>query len=75
MKYFVLETATVNGQQASAVTMKENYEEALMLYHQIRASSLANKNVSYALAQLIDEHGAVYQVEYHYNPPEGSESN
>ena len=63
MTYFVFETSTVNGQMANAVTVKENYKEALMLFHQIRASVLANANVTYSLTLIIDEQGNVIHKE------------
>lgn len=63
MTYFVFETATVNGQRANAVTVKEKYEDALMLFHQIRASVLANSKVTYSLTLVIDEQGSVIHQE------------
>ena len=48
-KFYVFETAVANGKQATATTIKNNWEEALMLFHQIRASCLANKAVTYSL--------------------------
>ena len=63
MTYFVFETATVNGQRANAVTVKEKYDDALMLFHQIRASVLANPKVTYSLTLVIDESGTVIHKE------------
>lgn len=63
MTYFVFETATVDNQRANAVTVKENYNEALMLFHQIRASVLANANVTYSLTMIIDEQGNIINRE------------
>lgn len=63
MTYFVFETATVNEQRANAITVKENYTEALMLFHQIRASVLANPKVTYSLTLIIDTQGSVIHQE------------
>ena len=63
MTYFVFETATVNGQRANAITVKEKYEDALMLFHQIRASVLANPKVTYSLTLIIDTQGSVIHQE------------
>ena len=63
MTYFVFETATVDGTRANAVTVKEKYEDALMLFHQIRASVLANPKVTYSLTMVIDEQGSVIHQE------------
>ena len=62
-KYYVFETAIVDGQQATATTIKTSWEEALMLFHQIRASCLANKAVTYSLTILMDEWGNISQKE------------
>lgn len=63
MTYFVFETSTINGNRANAVTVKNTYKEALMLFHQIRASVLANANVTYSLTLIIDEQGNVIHKE------------
>lgn len=63
MTYFVFETATVDGQRANAVTVKDDYSEALMLFHQIRASVLANPKVTFSLTMVIDEQGSVIHQE------------
>ena len=63
MTYFVFETSTVNKKRANAITVKENYNEALMLFHQIRASVLANQNVTFSLTMIIDEQGNVINKE------------
>lgn len=39
-------------------------KEALMVYHQTRASALANTNVTYSLCEVIDEAGNVLIKEY-----------
>ena len=65
MKYFVLEAAIVNyGQLANAVTVKDSYNEARMLFHQVRASQLANTEVTYGSCAIIDEQGRVYENEF-----------
>ncbi len=65
MKYFVLESAIVDGSQANALTVKDDFNEARMLFHQIRAAALANLNVTYAISMIIDDEGRVYESEYH----------
>lgn len=57
MKYYVLEITTANGATAKAVTEKASEKEAMMLYHQIMGSALANDNVTYALCMVINEEG------------------
>lgn len=65
MKYFVIEATSVNnGAIAKAITEKDTREEALMVYHQTRASALANTNVTYSLCEVIDESGYVVIKEY-----------
>ena len=63
MTYFVFETSTVNKKRANAITVKEDYNDALMLFHQIRASVLANQNVTFSLTMIIDEQGNVINKE------------
>lgn len=63
MTYFVFETATVDGARATAITVKDDYSEALMLFHQIRASVLANPKVTYSLTMVIDAQGSVIHQE------------
>ena len=65
MKYFVIEATSVNnGAIAKAITEKDTREEALMVYHQTRASTLANANVTYSLCEVIDEAGNILIKEY-----------
>ena len=65
MKYFVIEATSVNnGAIAKAITEKDTREEALMVYHQTRASALANSNVTYSLCEVIDEAGNILIKEY-----------
>lgn len=71
MKYFVIEASAVNyGAIAKAITEKEDRDSALMLFHQIRASQLANKDLTYGLAEVIDEAGGVYIKEWSGNTVE-----
>ena len=63
MKYYVFETAVASGAQANAVTVKDDYKQALMLFHQIRASVLANPAVTYSLTMIIGESGHVLMSE------------
>ena len=76
MKYFVIETASVNhGAIAKAITEKDTLDEAKMLFHQVRASALANPDVTYSLCEVIDEAGGVYSKEWSGStivPPEPS---
>lgn len=65
MKYFVFESAIVNNAQANGVTVKDDYNSARMVFHQIRASQLANTNVTYGSAMVVDETMRVYLSEYH----------
>ena len=74
-KYYVFETAIANGKQATATTIKNNWEEALMLFHQIRASCLANKAVTYSLTILMDEWGNISQKESYVRQEEENNGN
>ena len=65
MKYFVIESSITNNVMANAVTAKDDLNEARMVFHQIRGSALANPEVTYNLAQVIDETGRVHLTEYH----------
>lgn len=71
--YFVIEVSKVNDQYIKVVTEKENYNEALMLFHQIRSSQFANVNVKYGMAMVTDEVGYVSAKEHHIVPELGSE--
>lgn len=65
MKYFVIEAASVNhGTIAKAITEKDTLDEAKMLFHQVRASALANPELTYSLCEIIDEAGGVYNKEW-----------
>lgn len=70
LKYYVFETAVADGQQASAVTIKEKREDALMLFHQIRASAYANQSVSYSLTMILDTWGNEVIKESYMRPDE-----
>ena len=61
--FFVFESSIVNGVQANAITVKATLEEAKMLWHQIRASQLANENATYSIAMILDENGSVIASE------------
>lgn len=65
MTYFVTELASYNGAYAPNITAKNSYNEALMLFHQVRASQLANSAIEYCFAQLVDATGRVYMTEHH----------
>ena len=74
MEYYVFETAIANGQQASAITVKEDRIEALMLFHQIRASAYANPAVTYSLTMVLDYWGnEVIKESYQRPEPEPNE--
>ena len=70
MKYYVFETAIANGQQASAITVKEDRIDALMLFHQIRASAYANSAVTYSLTMVLDYWGNEVIKESYQRPDE-----
>lgn len=71
MKYFVIEASAVNyGAIAKAITEKDTRDEALMLFHQVRASQLANSELTYGLAEVITEAGDVYTKEWSGNTVE-----
>ena len=73
-KYYVFETAIADGQQANMITVKEDRMEALMLFHQIRASCLANQAVSYSLTMVLDYWGnEVIKESYQRPEPDGVE--
>jgi hypothetical protein len=61
--FFVFESSIVNGAQANGVTVKATRDEARMLWHQIRASQLANENATYSIAIIFDENGSVIASE------------
>ena len=63
--FLVIESSIDSNGQANAITVKEDFNEARMLFHQIRATALANPAVTYNLAQVIDETGREYLTEYH----------
>ena len=65
MKYFVVETTKVNGQFACGITVKDDLNEALMTFHQIRASALANSDVVYNLTAILGEKGMTIAMEHH----------
>ena len=65
MKYYVIESTICDNQQANAITVRDTLDAALMVYHQIRASALANMNVTYNLTMIVNERGAVYVCEHH----------
>lgn len=79
MKYFVIEASSVNhGTIAKAITTKNTSEEALMVFYQVRASALANKDVTYSLCEVIDELGNILIKEWNgstVKPESNSESN
>ena len=58
-KYFVTEiTKTTDSENyATLITIKDVYDEAEALYHQILASALVNSNVEYALVKVDDVRG------------------
>lgn len=74
MVYYVFETAIANGQQANMITVKEDRIEALMLFHQIRASAYANPAVTYSLTMVLDYWGnEVIKESYQRPEPNGDE--
>lgn len=56
-KYFILEITTTEAGTAKAITEVSTLDNAKMLFHQIMASAYANNDVTYALAQIIDDRG------------------
>ena len=71
MKYYVFETAIADGQQANMITVKDDRTEALMLFHQIRASAYANPAVTYSLTMVLDYWGnEVIKESYQRPEPE-----
>jgi len=57
MKFFVVEIATTAEGTAKAITEKEDFNEAKMLYHQILASMMANTAVTVGICTIIDGAG------------------
>ena len=57
MRWYVVEIATTAEGTAKAVTEKEDFNEAKMLYHQILASMMANTNVTEGICTIIDSTG------------------
>ena len=76
MVYYVFETSIANGQQASVITVKDDRIDALMLFHQIRASAYANPAVTYSLTMVLDYWGNEVIKESYQRPdpePNGGE--
>lgn len=63
-KYYVVETSVTSTGQANAVTVKDTFAEAQMLYHQTRASALANEGVTYSMCAVLDCYGNVLLREH-----------
>ena len=64
MKYYVLQVTRLTGQNdAVAVTVKTNEEEARMLFQQILAAAYATANIEMLMAQITNEYGNVIAVE------------
>lgn len=57
MKYFVIEIETTSSGTAKQITEKATIDEARGLFHQILASVYANKAITYALVEVINEKG------------------
>ena len=57
MKFYIVEISTTAEGTAKAVTEKEDFNEAKMLYHQILASMMANTNVTEGICTIIDGSG------------------
>ena len=66
-KFYVVETAITADGQANAVTVKDSKNEALMVFHQTRASALANPAVIYSMAAVLDGYGNTVIREYSNN--------
>lgn len=65
MKYFVIEAAIVSyGDMAKAISVKDSYNEARMVFHQVRASQLANADITYGSCMIVDEQGRMYENEF-----------
>ncbi len=64
MRYYITETADAGSGLATATHVRESYNEARMLFHQVRASALANAGVVYSLCVVFDEKGDVYDREW-----------
>ena len=65
MKYFIVESTLVGESLANAVTVKDTYAEARMVYHQVRASQLANSDVQYGSCIIYDGTMRPMEREYH----------
>lgn len=57
MRWYVVEIATTAEGTAKAVTEKQDFNEAKMLYHQILASMMANTNVTEGICTILDGSG------------------
>lgn len=57
MKYFITEITTTEAGTAKAVTEKDTFDEARMVFHQVMASAFANPAVTYALCEIVGEDG------------------
>lgn len=57
MKFFVIETAMVNGQHANALVQKDTPEEAQKEFHSFMAYQIDCPGVTYAMSKVIDECG------------------
>lgn len=65
MLFYVFESAIADGKQTNGVTVKDDLGKARMLFHQVRASQLANDKVTYGTAMVIDEESHVLDREFH----------
>ena len=76
MKYFVIEVSAVNHDTITkAITEKEDKDLALVLFHQIRASQLITKDLTYGYAEVIDETGTIIIKEWSGREPEPEPEN
>lgn len=57
MKYFVIESAKVNGQYANALYQRDTLELAEKEFHTFMGYQIQYDGVSYAMAKVIDECG------------------
>lgn len=68
--YYILESATTAEETAKAVTTKDNFREAQMLYFQVLASMTANDAVTDGFCTIIDSNARqMYEYTTRYVRP------
>ena len=64
-KYFVIQITKASDSQvyATAITVKDAYDEAKMLYYQIMASIYATPSIEHAIVKIDSAYGSTLMME------------